>query len=158
MTYEQSMQFLSGLPNYEQQSPAARDLTLEPVRTLLHRLGNPHHRLFVVHVAGSKGKGSVAAMLEAIVRHAGYRTGLYTSPQLTCIEERITVNANTIPCRGHDPDPHVAGDSPEPAGRTPGGERDPGCRGGGTVAGGRVVDQRRGCCRGAGGGSMAGAN
>src|SRR5437868_6180163 len=96
MTYEQSMQFLSGLPNYEQQSPAARDLTLEPVRNLLHRLGNPHHRLFVVHVAGSKGKGSVAAMLEAIVRHAGYRTGLYTSPQLTCIEERIQVNGTAI--------------------------------------------------------------
>lgn len=96
MTYEQAMQFLSGLPNYEQQSPSARDLTLEPVRTLLRLLGNPHQRLFVVHVAGSKGKGSVAAMLESILRHAGYRTGLYTSPQLTCVEERIRVDGTAI--------------------------------------------------------------
>src|SRR5262249_13577532 len=79
MTYEESMRFLSALPNYEQQSPSARDLTLGPIRGLLELLGNPHHRLFVIHVAGSKGKGSVAAMLERILRHAGYRTGLYTS-------------------------------------------------------------------------------
>jgi dihydrofolate synthase/folylpolyglutamate synthase len=97
MTYDEAMQFLSGRPNYEQQSPSARDLTLEPIRGLLNRLGNPHDRLFIVHVAGSKGKGSVAAMLEQILRRAGYRTGLYTSPQLTCIEERIRINGATIP-------------------------------------------------------------
>jgi dihydrofolate synthase/folylpolyglutamate synthase len=96
MTDEESMQFLSSLPNYEQQSPSARDLTLEPICGLLALLGNPHHRLFVVHVAGSKGKGSVAAMLGAILRHAGYRTGVYTSPQLTCLEERIRVNGTPI--------------------------------------------------------------
>lgn len=96
MTYDEAMHFLAGLPNYEQQSPSARDMTLDPIRGLLDRLGNPHDRLFVVHVAGSKGKGSVSAMLERILRQAGYRTGLYTSPQLTSIEERIRVDGDAV--------------------------------------------------------------
>jgi dihydrofolate synthase / folylpolyglutamate synthase len=96
MTIEQALQYLRGLVNYEQQSPSARDLILEPIRLLLNALGNPHDRLLTVHVAGSKGKGSFAAMMEKVLRTAGYRTGLYTSPQLSSLEERIQINGTAI--------------------------------------------------------------
>ena len=66
------------------------------MRTLLARLGNPHQRLRIVHVAGSKGKGSTAAMLAAILRQAGYRTGLFTSPHLCRVEERFQVDGQPI--------------------------------------------------------------
>jgi dihydrofolate synthase/folylpolyglutamate synthase len=63
---------------------------------LLRLLGNPHERLPVVHVAGSKGKGSVSAMLATILQRAGHRTGLFTSPHLVRFEERIQVNGRPI--------------------------------------------------------------
>jgi dihydrofolate synthase/folylpolyglutamate synthase len=66
------------------------------MRSLLHRLGDPHRVLRIVHVAGTKGKGSTAAMLEAILRQAGYRTGLFTSPHLCRVEERFQVNGQPI--------------------------------------------------------------
>jgi dihydrofolate synthase/folylpolyglutamate synthase len=66
------------------------------MRAVLDRLDNPHQRLRVVHVAGSKGKGSVAALLEAVLRRAGHRTGLFTSPHLCRVEERIQVDAEPV--------------------------------------------------------------
>src|SRR4051794_2028132 len=68
------------------------DFKLDRMLELLDRLGNPHHRLKVVHVAGTKGKGSTAAMTAAILSAAGYRTGLYTSPHLDRIEERMAID------------------------------------------------------------------
>ncbi|OAI39344.1 hypothetical protein AYO40_05865, partial [Planctomycetaceae bacterium SCGC AG-212-D15] len=65
-------------------------------RGLLAHLGDPHLRLRAVHVAGSKGKGSTAAMLAAVLRRAGYRTGLFTSPHLARVEERIQVDGLVI--------------------------------------------------------------
>ena len=60
------------------------------MRELLHRLGDPQQRhLPIVHVAGTKGKGSTAAMMAAVLSAAGYRTGLFTSPHLDRVEERI---------------------------------------------------------------------
>jgi len=64
---------------------------LENVRRVLERLGHPEQAFRSVHIAGTNGKGSVAAMLEAILRAAGYRTGLYTSPHLARMNERIAV-------------------------------------------------------------------
>src|SRR5262249_51533121 len=64
---------------------------LDRMRQFLHLLGNPQERYRIVHVAGSKGKGSTSAMLAAILGHAGYRTGLFTSPHLQRVEERIQV-------------------------------------------------------------------
>jgi len=65
-------------------------------RRLLDRLGAPDGRFAVVRVVGTKGKGSTAAMLEAVLRAAGYRTGLYTSPHLHTPRERIRVNGFPI--------------------------------------------------------------
>src|SRR5262249_26069691 len=85
-----------GLINYEQKSAAAADFKLDRMRALLACLGDPHKRLRIVHVAGSKGKGSVSAMLAAILRRAGYRTGLFTSPHLCRVAERFQVDGQAI--------------------------------------------------------------
>jgi dihydrofolate synthase/folylpolyglutamate synthase len=93
----QAMAFWFGRINYEQRSPQATDLKLERMHALLDRLDNPHHRLRIVHVAGSKGKGSTAAMIASVLGRAGYRTGLFTSPHLCRVEERIQVDGEPIP-------------------------------------------------------------
>lgn len=71
-------------------------LDLEPMRALMNELGNPHQQLVCIHIAGSNGKGSVAAMLEAMLRAQGYRTGLYTSPHLVHFNERIQIDREPI--------------------------------------------------------------
>ncbi|HYA48130.1 MAG TPA: Mur ligase family protein, partial [Burkholderiales bacterium] len=71
-------------------------LGLENIATLLGALGDPHRAFPSVHVAGTNGKGSVSAMLEEILRGHGFRTGLYTSPHLVCVEERIRVDGEAI--------------------------------------------------------------
>ena len=88
--------FLSDLVDLERQPTLAKNLSLAPVRRLLTALGNPHDSLFIIHVAGTKGKGSVAIMLEAILRQAGYRTGLFTSPHVSRYEERFQVNGKPM--------------------------------------------------------------
>ncbi len=62
-------------------------------------LGQPQEQLQTIHIAGTNGKGSTAAILEAILRQAGYRVGLYTSPHLSRYEERIQINRQPIPER-----------------------------------------------------------
>ncbi len=69
---------------------------LEVMRALMARLGDPQRRLRCVHIAGTNGKGSCAAMVYAMLRSAGYRTGLYTSPDLTGPQERIKVDGVDI--------------------------------------------------------------
>jgi dihydrofolate synthase/folylpolyglutamate synthase len=70
----------------------SEELKLDRMRQLLERLGSPQRDLPVVHVAGTKGKGSTSAMLAAILTAAGYRTGLFTSPHLERIEERLAID------------------------------------------------------------------
>ncbi|MHB1423091.1 MAG: bifunctional folylpolyglutamate synthase/dihydrofolate synthase [Gemmataceae bacterium] len=93
---EQARAWWYGLINFEQRTPHADDLQLEHMRGLLARLSNPQERLRIVHVAGSKGKGSTAAMLASILQRAGYRTGLFTSPHLCRVEERFQVDGQPI--------------------------------------------------------------
>lgn len=64
-------------------------LGLENVTELLERLGNPHNEFKSVHVAGTNGKGSVCAFVSSILLEAGYKVGLYTSPHLVRLNERI---------------------------------------------------------------------
>jgi dihydrofolate synthase/folylpolyglutamate synthase len=96
MTYEEAMAWWFSHVNYEHRSPVAADLHLDRMRRLLARLGDPHLGLRVVHVAGSKGKGSTSAMLAAVLRRAGYRTGLFTSPHLCRVEERFQVDGQPV--------------------------------------------------------------
>ena len=72
-------------------------LGLERTRELLKKLGDPQKKLRFVHVAGSNGKGSTCAMLDAILRRSGYRTGLYTSPYIQDFCERMRINGVNIP-------------------------------------------------------------
>ena len=92
MTYDEAMSFWFGRINFEVRSAAPDDLKLERMRALLRLLGNPQDRLRIVHIAGTKGKGSTAAMLDAVLRAAGYRVGLFTSPHLVHVEERVQVD------------------------------------------------------------------
>ena len=65
-------------------------------RELLEKMGNPHEKLKYVHIAGTNGKGSTAAMTASILQQAGYRTGLYTSPYIYRFNERMQVNGQPI--------------------------------------------------------------
>ncbi len=94
--YDEAMQFWLGRVNYELRVPHPDDFKLDRMTALMHRLGDPQRRLNIVHVAGSKGKGSTSAMLAAILRRAGYRTGLFTSPHLVRVEERFQVDDQPI--------------------------------------------------------------
>ena len=99
-TYKQALESLYSLTNYEVKSAfdyAPQFFDLARVERLLQELGNPHHKFKSVHIAGTKGKGSTSAMLESILRAAGYRTALYTSPHLHSFRERIQVDGALIP-------------------------------------------------------------
>lgn len=91
MTYSNAIDYLFGLQKF------GIKLGLRNITMLLDLLGNPHHRLRCVHVAGSNGKGSTAAVLQAILSAHGYRCGLYTSPHLVDFTERIRIGTAEIP-------------------------------------------------------------
>ena len=92
--YQERLDYLHNRLNYEWQGmprgPA--DLTLGRMRRLLQRLGDPQAGLPIIHIAGTKGKGSTAAMMAAVLTAAGVRTGLYCSPHLHHLEERFTID------------------------------------------------------------------
>ena len=92
--------FLAGRIDYERtlsmpNSEAA--LKLDRMRELLRRLGNPQQAMPIVHIAGTKGKGSTAATIAAVLTAAGLRTGLFTSPHLDRVEERMAVDGRPCP-------------------------------------------------------------
>ncbi len=93
------LEWLDARVNYER-TPAAANSTstfsLARMRRLLHDLGDPHRRCPVVHVAGTKGKGSTVTMLAAILSEAGHRVGSYLSPHVHRVEERIRLDGLTI--------------------------------------------------------------
>ena len=72
-------------------------LGLERTEKLLELLGNPEKKLKYIHIAGTNGKGSTAAMLASVLTETGYKTGLYTSPYIQCFNERIQINGINIP-------------------------------------------------------------
>jgi len=97
--YASALEFLLSRINYERMVAMpyhAGALKLERMRRLLSLVGDPHWGLACVHIAGTKGKGSTAVMLAAVLQAAGMRTGLYTSPHLSAIEERIAIDG--APC------------------------------------------------------------
>ncbi|MBN1535020.1 MAG: bifunctional folylpolyglutamate synthase/dihydrofolate synthase [Spirochaetes bacterium] len=76
-----------------------REYSLRPITALLRACGNPHRNFPSIHIAGTNGKGTVACMLSGIMRHSGYRCGLYTSPHLQRVNERISIDGRSIPDR-----------------------------------------------------------
>src|SRR6266404_6794140 len=98
MKYEPSVRYLLSLGR-ELAAPtqaAATKFDLENITVLAERLGRPERTYPSAHIAGTNGKGSTAAFLESILRHAGFQTGLYTSPHLEKMNERIRVNGQEI--------------------------------------------------------------
>ncbi len=92
-TLEQAKTYLEGLINVEKERsvPYAR-FDLEPIRRLTARLGDPHRNLSVIHIAGSKGKGSTALYTESLLRASGARVGTFTSPHLSSWTERFRID------------------------------------------------------------------
>ena len=76
--------------------PTGKKNGLENMRALMDKLGRPQDKLAMVHVAGTNGKGSTCAMLERMLREAGYKTGLYTSPYIEIYNERIRINGRPV--------------------------------------------------------------
>ena len=72
-------------------------LGLERTRSMMKTCGNPHLGLPIIQVVGTNGKGSVCAILACILKAAGYKTGLFTSPHLVRVNERIRLNGHPIP-------------------------------------------------------------
>ncbi len=99
MTYEESVRYLLSLGR-ELASPQQASVTkfdLKNITVLCEQLGHPERAFESVHIAGTNGKGSTAAMLDSVLRAAGLRTGLYTSPHLERINERIRLGGKDIP-------------------------------------------------------------
>ena len=97
MTYEEVRAWLWSLIDFERKPPATRTpYKLDRMRALLARLNNPQDTVPTIHITGSKGKGSTSAILESILRAAGYRTALYTSPHLHTERERIRLEGQPI--------------------------------------------------------------
>lgn len=92
MNFEEATKYLYGLGN----ETLAMKLGLESVRALARALDDPQRKFPAVHIAGTNGKGSTAAMTAGVLREAGLRAGLYTSPHLVSITERIRIGADEI--------------------------------------------------------------
>jgi dihydrofolate synthase/folylpolyglutamate synthase len=99
LNYSQAEEYLNSFVNYEQIpgiSYAQPGYSLRHVEELLNRMGNPQLAARTVHIAGTKGKGSVAAMIAQVLSDSGYKTGLYTSPHLHTLRERISIDNSLI--------------------------------------------------------------
>ena len=98
--YRGAVDWLMSFADFERGSGPRRskgDFALDRIRSILRRLGDPQQGRITIHIAGSKGKGSTAAMLESILRAAGFRTGLFTSPHLHEFSERIRILGAPLP-------------------------------------------------------------
>lgn len=99
MDYKEAFAYIDKFIDYERSPDFARQArfyNLNRISLLLDLLGNPHDKLRIVHVAGSKGKGSTAALIASVLTHAGFRTGLFTSPHLITPRERCRIDNELI--------------------------------------------------------------
>lgn len=97
--YKTALSFLFSNTNYESAKRLRYNedtFSLDRMERLLKELGNPHKKLAAVHIAGTKGKGSTCQMLANMLTNTGYKTGLYTSPHVLDIRERICINGKMI--------------------------------------------------------------
>ena len=97
--YNQALDYLYSFIDYSLKHSselAKAEFNLDRIFALLEELGNPHEKYPIIHVAGTKGKGSVSALCASALQAAGYKTGLYTSPHLLDYTERIRINGEPI--------------------------------------------------------------
>src|SRR5688572_12802024 len=99
IAYNKALDYLYSFVDYSLKHSselAKAEFNLERVFALLEELGNPHTKYPIIHVAGTKGKGSVCALCASALQAGGYKTGLYTSPHLLDFTERIQINGEPI--------------------------------------------------------------
>lgn len=99
LTYKNAVAYLDGFTNYERALSYpynGSSMNLRRVEELCGRLGHPQRKIKAIHIAGTKGKGSTAAILAAILKSAGYKTGLFISPHLVDLRERIQIGDRLI--------------------------------------------------------------
>ncbi len=96
-TPEDVRRYLDSLPSFQVQGASAARLGLERIRAFCEVIGNPQQKVPCIHIAGTNGKGSVSAMLALVYEQAGYTCGLYSSPHLEHVSERIRVRRHPIP-------------------------------------------------------------
>jgi dihydrofolate synthase/folylpolyglutamate synthase len=99
-TYDQALDFIYSKIDFsftKQQRYSEEVFNLDRMRVFMQKLGDPQHAYKTVHVAGTKGKGSISAMLTSTLIASGYRTGFYSSPHMIDYTERIQVDGNPIP-------------------------------------------------------------
>lgn len=97
LNYQQTLDYLySRLPMFSRIGAAAIKKDLTNTIALCEALGHPEKKFKSIHIAGTNGKGSTSHMLAAILQHAGYKTGLYTSPHLVDFRERIRINGEMV--------------------------------------------------------------
>ena len=94
--YRQALDYILSFADYERMSRSAVVFDLARMEALLDRLGRPHLAARSVHIAGTKGKGSTSAMIASVLTASGYRTGLYTSPHLHTMRERIQIDGRPV--------------------------------------------------------------
>ena len=97
--FNRAMKSLSALADFERLRIVrynSQNFDLDRMRSLLKKIGNPHEQFLSIHIAGTKGKGSTCAMIAAMLQANGYKVGLYTSPHLVDIRERMTINGEMI--------------------------------------------------------------
>jgi dihydrofolate synthase/folylpolyglutamate synthase len=97
--YNQALDYLYSFVDYSLKhisELAKAEFNLDRMFALMDQLGNPHKKYSIIHVAGTKGKGSVAALCASTLKAAGYKTGLYTSPHLWDYVERIQIDGEPI--------------------------------------------------------------
>jgi len=98
-TYRSAIAWLDTLVNYERMARVAyksNNFSLNRMKRTLAALGNPHRDVRMIHIAGTKGKGSTATMLATMLVHSGFKVGLYTSPHLLTVRERVVINGKLI--------------------------------------------------------------
>ncbi|MFS8541734.1 MAG: bifunctional folylpolyglutamate synthase/dihydrofolate synthase, partial [Tissierellales bacterium] len=91
MNYEEALSYIND------QEKFGSNLRLDTIRKLLELLGNPHKDLKCIHIAGTNGKGSTSSYIATMLKEAGYKVGLFTSPYLERFNERIAINGEDIP-------------------------------------------------------------
>jgi len=98
MTYKETIDYLyAQLPMFHRVGKIAYKANLDNITRFAEALGNPQNKFKSIHIAGTNGKGSVCHMIASILKEAGFRTGLFTSPHLMDFRERIKINGKMIP-------------------------------------------------------------
>ncbi len=90
MTYQEAVAYIDETPKFTKKN------SLDHTRAFLERLGNPQEKMKIFHVAGTNGKGSVCSFLASMLKAAGKRTGLFTSPHLVKINERFVIDEKDV--------------------------------------------------------------